>query len=382
MKDQEEYAGVETGPIRPPSEAASLYIRVSRNCPWNRCRFCPVYKGERFSRRPLEHVLRDVDLVADHVDSLLGLGETARDQVAADRTDTVPGARDLRGFEIARHWVAVGSRTIFLQDANALGAPYEDLLQILLHLKRRLPWVERVTSYARSRSILRLSVEQLAELQAAGLRRIHVGFESGSDQVLAFMQKGATKAMHAEAGLRVKQAGIELSAYYMPGLGGRRFLEEHALETADLVRSVEPDFLRLRSLAIPDRALLAEDVAAGLFEKAGDVDTSREILLFLEHVGDIPCQLTSDHMVNLMPELNGNLATRREAMIAAVRRFLALGPEQQRTYMVGRRLGVLAGPGDLEDPSLRERVEAECRRLGVTEQNVDALIDELVKRFV
>lgn len=340
VKD-EEYGGVETGPIRPPSEAASLYVRVSRNCPWNRCRFCPVYKGQRFSQRPLDHVLRDIDLLA-----------------------------------------AAGGRTVFLQDANALGTPYEDLLKILTHLNKRLPQVERVTSYARTPSILKLSVEQLAELKAAGLGRIHVGFESGSDEVLAFMHKGATKAMHVEAGLRVKEAGIELSAYYMPGLGGRRLLRENAIETADVVRQVEPDWLRLRTLAIPERAPLSEDASAGLFEKAGDVETCREILLFLEHVGDVPCRLVSDHVVNLIQELNGDLATDREAMIAVVRRFLEMEPGSQRTYMVGRRLGVFARLDDMDVPSLRSCAEAECRRLGVTEGNVDALVDRLVKRFV
>ncbi len=379
----EEYRGVESGPIRPPSEAASLHIRVSRNCPWNRCTFCPVYKGQRFSRRPLEHVLRDIDLVADAVGSLGPARQTTRDDVGAD---TAPGqARgtcDPVALEVARRWVAVGGRTLFLQDANALGVPYEELLQILLHIKKRLPWVERVTSYARSRSILKLSVQQLVELKAAGLGRIHVGFESGSDQVLAFMQKGATKAMHLEAGLRVKQAGIELSAYYMPGLGGRALRRENAVETADLVRQVLPDYLRLRSLAIPARAPLAKDVAAGRFEKAGDVETVQEILLFLEQVGDIPCALMSDHILNLIQDLNGDLATHRGAMISTAKRFLALPPESRHTYMIGRRLGLFARLDDMEVSLVRARAEAECSRLGVTEQNVDALVDALVQRFV
>lgn len=398
----EDYEGVETGPIRPPSEAASLFIRVSRNCPWNRCKFCPVYKGQRFSRRPLQHVLCDIDLVADAAESLGPTRRAVREDVGGKQMSGSGAGRDRPGadwvgadgpgvaarqpdpvaLEMARRWLAVGGRTVFLQDANALGVPYEELLQILTHLRKRLPWVERVTSYARSQSILRLSAEQLAELRAAGLGRIHVGFESGSDRVLTFMQKGATKAMHLEAGLRVKQAGIELSAYYMPGLGGRALLRENAIETADLVRRVVPDYLRLRSLAIPDRALLAKDVAAGLFEKAGDVETVQEILLFLERVGDIPCVLMSDHILNLIQDLNGDLATRRGTMISTAKRFLALAPESQRTYMVGRRLGLFAGLDDMEVSSLRARAEAECSRLGVTEENVDALIDALVQRFV
>ena len=184
----EDYEGVETGPIRPPSEAASLFIRVSRNCPWNRCKFCPVYKGQRFSRRPLQHVLCDIDLVADAAESLGPTRRAVREDVGGKQMSGSGAGRDRPGadwvgadgpgvaarqpdpvaLEMARRWLAVGGRTVFLQDANALGVPYEELLQILTHLRKRLPWVERVTSYARSQSILRLSAEQLAELRAAG----------------------------------------------------------------------------------------------------------------------------------------------------------------------------------------------------------------------
>ena len=63
MKTKESYTGFEQGPIRPPSEAGSLLIRITRNCPWNRCTFCPVYKGTKFSLRPVDHVLMDIDTI-------------------------------------------------------------------------------------------------------------------------------------------------------------------------------------------------------------------------------------------------------------------------------------------------------------------------------
>ena len=71
MKKIEPYTGFEQGPIRPPSEAGSLLIRITRNCPWNRCTFCPVYKGTKFSLRPVEHVLKDIDKVHSYVESIL-----------------------------------------------------------------------------------------------------------------------------------------------------------------------------------------------------------------------------------------------------------------------------------------------------------------------
>jgi hypothetical protein len=143
-----------------------------------------------------------------------------------------------------------------------------------------------------------------------------------------------------------------------------------------------PDYLRLRSLAVSERTPLAHDVAVGLFEKAGDVDMVQEILQFLEHVGDIQCELVSDHALNLIQDLDGNLMTSRQTMISKARLFLALEPELQRTYMVGRRLGLLRGLDDLKVPSVLTRVRTECRRLEVTERNVDVLINELAKQFL
>ena len=61
MANDESYQGFEQGPIRPPSESGSLLIRITRNCPWNRCTFCGLYKGELFSQRPVAHVLQDID---------------------------------------------------------------------------------------------------------------------------------------------------------------------------------------------------------------------------------------------------------------------------------------------------------------------------------
>jgi len=334
-----------------------------------------VYKGQKFSRRPVSHVLRDIDLVHDAVEAAIG-------RVAAATQDPAGPLHREYARRIAHHWIGGGASTVFLQDANALVAPHEDVLRILQHIRLRLPWVERVTSYARSTTIVKMGEARLRELRSAGLDRIHVGYESGSDLVLSFMEKGATKAIHSEAGLMVKEAGIELSAYYMPGLGGQDLLSENALETADLIRTVVPDYVRLRTLAIPDRCPLADDVQAGRFAQATDIEIAQEIALFLEHVGDIPSVLRSDHLLNLLQTLEGSLATDRPAMLAKVRDFLKLEPDEQRLYVIGRRCGIFSGMEDLAVPHRRAHAEQEYHRLGVTEANVDLLAQHLIKRFI
>ncbi|MFA5109958.1 MAG: radical SAM protein [Desulfobaccales bacterium] len=364
------YEGLEQGPIRPPSEAHSLLLRLTRNCPWNHCTFCPVYKGTRFSVRPVAQVQRDIDAVYEAVQRLeQGAGEA---QPGGDRQARVA----------ARNWIKNGRRQVFLQDANSLVMPPEDLLAILRHLKARFPDVTRVTSYARSNSVAALDIQTLAALRQAGLSRIHIGMESGADQVLKLVRKGTTKRMHILAGQKVKAAGMELSEYYMPGLGGRALLELHATETASALSRINPDFIRLRTLAIPPEAPLYADYLAGRFLKPTDIMMARELLLFLESLTGVTSAIKSDHILNLLPEVDGKLPHDQERLVTIVRTFLDLDPELQMLYRVGRRTGVMAGLRDLEDPDRLAHVEDICRHYRIRPETLDAVTDEMMRRFI
>lgn len=257
-----------------------------------------------------------------------------------------------------------------------------EMIAILSLLKERFPSIERITTYARSRTVARIEPEDLANMRTAGLDRVHIGFESGSDEILRFMDKGVTKALQIEAGRKIKAAGIELSAYYMPGLGGRPLWRENALESADLMNQVGPDFIRLRTLAVPDHLVLAEDVAEGRFEKANDLDTAQEILLFLESLEEITSTVVSDHILNLFEDVEGKLPGDRDGMTAQIKAFLALEPDEQVRYRVGRRAGLFRGLSDLADPQRADRARRLVQELNVTPQNVDAVTDEMVKRFI
>jgi hypothetical protein len=368
------YEGFEQGPIRPPSEAHSLLLRVTRNCPWNHCTFCPVYKGARFSVRPVAHILRDIDAVYE-----------AAQQLREGPWEPVlmaPGGGDPRAWVAAMNWGRYGRRQVFLQDANSLVVAPGDLIAILRHLTARFPEVTRITSYARSSTIANLDAGALVSLRGAGLSRIHIGMESGANAVLKMVRKGATQRLHIRAGLKVKAAGMELSEYYMPGLGGRPRLEANALETAAALNQINPDFIRLRTLAIPTHIPLYEDYAAGRFDKATDVETARELLLFLESLSGITSALRSDHILNLLPEVDGQLPQDQTRLIGIVRSFLEMDPELQFIYRVGRRTGLLSGLGDLADPGKIARVEGVCREYSLRPGDVDAVTDDLMRRFI
>lgn len=378
------YQGFEQGPIRPPSEARSLLIRVTRNCPWNRCTFCPVYKGTRFSLRPVDHVLRDIDAVhAYDAAALKCMDASGRlDTAAAREAFREIENQDSTAMNAALNWRAHGARSIFLQDANSLILKPEDLILILRRLRNRFPWVERITSYARSHTIARISDEHLAQMREAGLNRIHIGMESGSDKVLSFVKKGSDKKTQVKAGQKVVRAGMELSEYIMPGLGGKALSRDHALETADAVNRINPHFIRLRSLAVPDIIPLFADLTAGRFEKLPDQKVAEEILLFIENLDGITSTLKSDHILNLFQEVEGVFPRDKERMMRPLRDFLALPSEERMVYQVGRRLGVFSSLSHLNETNRRGRVEETCRQWGITPENTDAVIDELMKRFI
>ena len=379
MKDKNSYNGFELGPIRPPSEAESLLIRITRNCPWNRCTFCPVYKNSQFSRRPVDHVLQDIDTVKSCVDLIV----EARDKGLSPNSALLKsGITDINAQHAAYQFVAGGMKSIFLQDGNSLIIKPEDLIRILRHLREAFPMVERVTSYARSQTIAKIADSHLKEMADAGLNRIHIGMESGSDKVLKRVKKGTDKATQILAGQKVKLAGIELSEYYMPGLGGKSLSEENALETADALNQINPDFIRLRTLAMPEAAPLTQQFRAGEFDKMGEVDTTKELLLFLQSLKGINSTIRSDHVLNLFPEVDGVLPEDREKMIQPVEGFLGLSPEEQLLFCVGRRTSRISRYGDLQNPVQRGYAKQMCDELGATVENMDEVIDQIMKRFI
>ncbi|MFW5957743.1 MAG: radical SAM protein [Desulfosalsimonas sp.] len=381
---KQQYQGFEQGPIRPPSEAYSLLIRVTRNCPWNKCKFCPVYKGTKFSSRPVEHVKKDIDALHRHLVAIRDMSDSEGRILREDMDKYLEGVSgsDRQAFFAALHWYAGGMESVFLQDANSMIIKPSELIEILTHLRNRFPWVVRITTYARSRTVARISDEDLKAIARAGLNRIHIGMESGSDEVLKIVRKGTTKQQHIQAGQKIVSAGIQLSEYVMPGLGGRALSRIHALESADALNRINPDYIRLRSLAIPNTTPLYADYESGMFEKLTDYETAEEILLLIENLEGISSRVRSDHILNLFEDLEGTLPRDKEKMIAMIKRFLSMDPYERMLYQVGRRLGHFRCLDDLENPSARTEIEKICRSHGITPENADQVIDEIMRRFV
>jgi radical SAM superfamily enzyme len=228
-------------------------------------------------------------------------------------------------------------------------------------------------------------VESLTKIREAGLNRIHVGLESGYDPLLKFVKKGVTGAQHIEAGRKVKAAGMELSEYVMPGLGGQEMWKEHATATAEVLNQINPHFIRLRSLRVPGRVPLSEKLREGTFTMQTDDMLAEEIKVFLQTLEGITSTITSDHIMNLLEEVSGKMPDDKEAMIRVVQRYQDLPDTERLIYRVGRRGGAYRSIDDLDrDPStyekIRNLVEQVKREKG--DEGVEHFIAEMVDRYI
>jgi histone acetyltransferase (RNA polymerase elongator complex component) len=380
----ESYTGFEQGPIRPPSEAASLLIRITRNCPWNKCTFCPVYKESKFSIRDVSHVIKDIDAVRFSIEKIQNLADS-NNRISQTKLHKFLSSLDQNqtiAAQTAIAWISGNMESVFIQDANSLIIKPENLVEILTHIKKSFPWIKRITSYARSHTIAQISDDNMKRIYTAGLSRIHIGLESGSDKVLNMVKKGATKKIHIKAGLKVKSAGIELSEYVMPGLGGKILSEENALETADALNQINPDFIRIRSLAIPPGIKLYNDYKSGKFEKCTDLMMSEEILLFLESLKDINSRIKSDHILNLFQEIDGVLPEDKQKMIDVVKSFLNMNKKQKMIYQIGKRFNIFTSISDIENKILVQKTEDICKKFSITPDNSDKIIEDIMMKFI
>jgi hypothetical protein len=376
----------EQGPIRPPSEAGSLLFRFTRNCPWNRCTFCPVYKGRQFSRRSLEEIKGDIDTAAEicrelrEFSSTLGYGGTITREVLEN---VFTSSRFNDFYRQVAVWLYMGKGSVFIQDANSFVLPGHVLAQAISHLKRKIPGIGRITSYARSSTLAKMSVAELGEIRKAGLDRIHIGMESGSDRVLKLVQKGVGAKSQIEAGKKVIEAGMELSEYIMPGLGGEELSEEHARESARVLNEINPHYIRLRSLRIPSSVPLFQEKQKGRFRPLSDDETVVEIRLFISLLNGISSRVTSDHIMNLLEEVAGKLPEDKEAMLATIDRYLALPSEEKLLFRLGRRGGGMRSLDELNDPVVRQRLQSAMQELASeTGGDIEKLITELGDQYI
>ena len=353
---------IEQGPIRPPSEATSLLIRATRNCPWNKCAFCHTYRDTKFELRSVYEIKEDIQKAKDIADQIKELSwKHGEGGIISKNTVNLIYSHDEVHSDSVRSiaaWLYYGGESVFIQDANSIIMKTDDIVQILSFIKDKFPSVNRITSYCRSKTAARKTIEEFKMMKSAGLSRIHIGMESGYDPLLKFIKKGVTAAEHIEGGRNIKEAGISLCEYVMPGLGGDRCSKEHAEETARVINEINPDFVRFRTFhAVPGTDLF-EMVQRGEFNPIGDEEILREIRRFIECLHGIETTVVSDHILNLLEELNGKLPEDKESLLEIIDRYFSLPDDERLVYRIGRRIGTYRGLADLSDEGMYKRVRS------------------------
>lgn len=278
--------------IRPPSEAKSLLVRVVRGCNWNRCNFCGIYDlfETPYSTREKDEVTRDIDALYDMYGDIF--------------------------------------TTAFLGDANPLDLETEFLTDVLRHLREKFPRLKRVTAYGRASSLSKKSADELREIHEAGLDRVHVGLESGSNRVLKFQMKGTSHKQLIDAGKKTMSSGMELSYYFLLGLGGQDLWEEHASESAAVFTEVKPHFIRVRRLFVHPLSRLSQKIASGEFREQTPEGTVHELRSLISAIDAQGTVFTCDHANNYL-QIHGTFNKDKDEMLRFIDSFLAL-PENER----------------------------------------------------
>ncbi len=378
------YSGFEQGPMKPPSELNSLVFRFSRNCSWNKCTFCSLYKDNKFSFRPVNQIMDDINIVYKQAKSLMKLSRSQNEipnehfinfKKKVDKSEHV-------ALHMARAWIEAGMKSIFIQDADGLELNPSDLIELLSYIKQCFPMTEKTTTFAKSHTIVGISDENLKKMADAGLNQITIGIETGSEEVLKLVKKGCSKSDHIKAGKKIKKAGITLSVNIMPGLGGEKYSIEHAKESADVINQINPDFIYLLSYVPPENTDPFTENTKKMCEMPTDSLIAKEICLFINSLDGITSTIESDHSLNLFEDVTGTLPLDKSKMMKSIEKFFTLDQKRQVIYQIGKRSGIFASIEDLNNTGKVRQVEQKCIQDGITRENLDQRLIEMKQKFV
>ena len=272
----------DTPVFRPPSEARSFILRVTRGCAHNKCTYCNMYRGVPFQ------ILKDEEIS--------------------------------RQIALAAHFGKDRVRRVFLADGDALVLPTAKLLKILQALRDTFPKLQRVSSYAAPKDILRKSEDELRQLKEAGLQLLYYGMETGDDATLKAVNKGVNGEEAVEAGRRVTASGMKLSIMVILGLAGKEGSYRHAIETAKAINIIQPTMWSALCLMLYRGSELLEQFERGEFNPLSPAELMEELYIMMKNV-DLPadkhCLFRSNHISNYIP-LAGTLPKDKHKLLAEI----------------------------------------------------------------
>jgi len=262
-----------------------------------------MYKEHSFVYRTVDDIKADIDAVRLMSDEILevsckiGLGGKLNRDVLNAILRMNPSLNENACFSNVLSWMYYGGKTAFLQDANSMVMRPPEFIEILKYLRKTLPGLIRVTSYTRSKTLAQRKLEELVAIRQAGLDRIHVGLETGDDELLKIIRKGVTGAEQAEGGKKAMAAGFQLSEYWMPDLGGRERWRRHAENTARVLNEINPHYIRSRPF-VPRRGTeIFADYEQGRLHISSPHERLEELRVMIENL-NVTSRVCFDHNMN------------------------------------------------------------------------------------
>ncbi|MBC2705552.1 radical SAM protein [Desulfobacula sp.] len=279
--------------IRPPSEADSILLQVTLGCSHNKCTFCGTFREKRFNIKKDDVIFKDIEFARKHCKR---------------------------------------QNRVFICDGDAMIIPQKRLVNILKQIKDRIPWVERVGLYANTKSIGMKTDEQLKELHDLGVKIAYMGLESGDDQILKEIKKGADSAKMIKMGKRVKQAGIQLSITVLLGLGGRERSKIHARETGRVLSAIDPDFVGALTLMLVPGTELNDQHEKGDFELINPEEMLEELGLMIASTHLSDGLFHANHASNYLP-IRAKLPQEKEKTLELISQALKGKVELKPEFM-------------------------------------------------
>lgn len=332
----------ESGIYRPPMHSFSLLLRVTENCPWNKCKFCMLYRGHQFKTRPVEDILNDIDSMGAIKDSILSKTDSEGNfdmQAINQEYFSLPTDKERECYAMVFNWAANGNmEAIFLQDGNTMVLQTEKLLKIIERIRLRLPELKIIATYGRADTICRKSFEELKALKDMGLNMIHSGYETCCDETLKVINKGFTSEQELEAGLKLKEAGITINLFYMPGNGGKDLTEKNAADSARIMRTINPEYIRIRTFMMKEGSPLYDMNNKGLFHNCTEDEKVLELRSFVDQLDGCSSYIISDHIINLLPAVEGYIDKNRKDILKYMDEYFALPELEKKRFQLARRL--------------------------------------------
>lgn len=276
---------------RPPSEARSLILQVTNGCSYNSCTFCEMYTAEQKKFRPKAEavLLQEIAILA------------------AAYPDT---------------------RRVFLADGDAMVLSGRRLLTILDAVRQAFPNLQRVSAYCLPRNLNNKTDQDLKQLQQAGLDLLYVGAESGDDRVLEKVAKGETFDTTVTALNRLADAGLRRSVMVLNGLGGVKYSQQHAINSARLANATQPEYLSTLVVTFPTGEERFRAGFGGDYQPLTQPDLFNEMQTFLSELALDKTVFRSDHASNYLV-LKGVLGRDKAKLLAQVEQ--AINHPQQAT---------------------------------------------------